>query len=65
MAPRKLFLLFFLGPAHGKKKHQLAIKRQNARGRGCQEHLLKNYKKKEYLEISRQALQQTCAAASS
>jgi hypothetical protein len=27
------------------KKHQLAIKRQNARGQGCQEHLLKNYKK--------------------
>jgi hypothetical protein len=40
MAPRKLFLLFFLEPAHGKKKHQLAIKRQNARGQDFQEHFL-------------------------
>jgi hypothetical protein len=37
-------LLFFIGPAHSKEKHQLAIK--SAQGRGCQEHFFKNYEQR-------------------
>jgi hypothetical protein len=41
---RKKNLLFFIGPAHSKEKHQLAIK--SAQGRGCQEHFFKNYEQR-------------------